>query len=148
MHLEHVVPNQLVQQVAPFARTWTTTTDQQTGFLAGSDRLVLGMLRRASHRLRHHRNPRPPGTIGESLFGHGLCEGLDVSLRGEEELGLITCVGEGLVSCLHLLGEAAPGSYYLTSWKLKSSRNCLRFVNNERRKLYGMEKRNAHFMHG
>ena len=31
------------QRVAPFYRTLTTTTDQQTGFLAGSDRLVLGM---------------------------------------------------------------------------------------------------------
>ena len=31
------------QRVAPFYRTLTTTTDQQTGLLAGSDRLVLGM---------------------------------------------------------------------------------------------------------
>ena len=36
--------------------------------------------------------------LGEPLLGHGLCEGLDVSLREEVVLGLVTCVGEGLVS--------------------------------------------------
>ena len=36
--------------------------------------------------------------LGEPLLGHGLCEGLDLSLREEVVLGLITCVGEGLVS--------------------------------------------------
>ena len=36
--------------------------------------------------------------LGEPLLGRGLCEGLDESLREEVVLGLITCVGEGLVS--------------------------------------------------
>ena len=31
------------QRVAPFYRTLTTTTEQKTGLLGGSDRLVLGM---------------------------------------------------------------------------------------------------------
>ena len=36
--------------------------------------------------------------FGEPLLGHGLCDGLNVSLRDKVVLGLITCVGEGLVS--------------------------------------------------
>ena len=54
------------QRVAPFYSTLTTTTDQKTSLLAGSDRRVLGMRYRASHRLRHHRNPRPLGTVARS----------------------------------------------------------------------------------
>ena len=41
--------------------------------------------------------------LEEPLLGHGLCEGLDVSLREEVVLGLRTCVGEGLVRRPHLL---------------------------------------------
>ena len=47
--------------------------------------------------------------LGEPLLRHGLCEGLDVSLPEEVVLGLITCVGDGLVSWPHLLGEVAQG---------------------------------------
>ena len=61
------------QRVAPISRTQTTTTDQQTGPLAGSDRLVLGMHWRASHRSRHHRSPRPRRTVARSWT---LCETL------------------------------------------------------------------------
>ena len=50
------------------------------------------------------------------------------------------CVGEGLVSRPHLLGEVHRGSYYLTSGKLKGRRNCLRLMKNERRKMKVMEK--------
>ena len=47
--------------------------------------------------------------LGEPLLGHGLLIELDVSLCEEVALGLITCVGEGLVSRPHLLGESAQG---------------------------------------
>ena len=50
------------------------------------------------------------------------------------------CVGEGLVSGPHLLGESAQGIYYLTSGKLKGSRNCLRLMRNERRKVKVMKR--------
>ena len=63
-----------------------------------------------------------------------------VSLREEVVLGLITCVGEGFVSGLHLLGEVHRGSYYLTSGKLKGRRNCLRLMRNERRKMKVMKR--------
>ena len=36
--------------------------------------------------------------LEKPLLGHGLCEGLDVSLREKVVLGLIICVREGLVS--------------------------------------------------
>ena len=41
--------------------------------------------------------------LGEPLPGRGLCEGLDISLREEVVVGLITCVGEGFVIRHHLL---------------------------------------------
>ena len=41
--------------------------------------------------------------LGELWLGQGLCEGLDISLHEVVVLGLITCVGEGLVSRVHLL---------------------------------------------
>ena len=55
--------------------------------------------------MRHRRNPRPR----EPLLGHGLLIELDVGLCEEVVLGLITCVGEGLVSRPHLLGASAQG---------------------------------------
>ena len=51
-----------------------------------------------------------------------------------------SCVGEGLVSRPHLLGESAQVTYYLTSGKLKGSRNCLRIMMNERRKVQMMKR--------
>ena len=52
------------QRVAPFyPETLTTTTDQTTGLLVRSDRLVFGMRWRASDRLRHRRNPCLRGTV-------------------------------------------------------------------------------------
>ena len=41
--------------------------------------------------------------LGEPLPCRGLCEGLDISLREEIVVGLITCVGERLVIRHHLL---------------------------------------------
>ena len=41
--------------------------------------------------------------LRELWLGQGLCEGLDISLHEEVGLGLITCVGEGLVRRHHLL---------------------------------------------
>ena len=70
--------------------------------------------------------------LSEPLLGHGLLIELDVLLREEVVLGLITCVGEVLVIGPHLLGEVHRGSYYyLTSEKLKGRRNCLRIMKNE-----------------
>ena len=69
--------------------------------------------------------------LGESLPSRGLCEGLDMSLREEVVVG--------------------SQCYYLTSRKLKGSRNCLRLMRNERRKMKVIKKEvkgNAHFMHG
>ena len=83
--------------------------------------------------------------LGEPLPSRGLCEGLDKSLREEVVFGLITCVGEGLVRRHHLLKVEYTVSYCLTSWKYKGSRNCLKLMRNERRK---MVRGNAHFMHG
>ena len=70
MPLQHLAPDQLVtqvflfspQRVSPVVRT-QTTTDRQTGFLAGSDRRVLGVRYEASPRARCHRNPHPRGTV-------------------------------------------------------------------------------------
>ena len=36
--------------------------------------------------------------LGELLLGQGLCEGLGISLHEVVVVGLITCVGVGLVS--------------------------------------------------
>ena len=110
MRLQHLAPDQLVQQVAPFARTWTTTTDRQTSFLAGSDRRVLGVLREAYLRVQCHRTPRPRGTLAwrtvcvwEEREGvQGLCVGLDVSL--------LEVVGAGLTTCEEV-GVAQEGPY-------------------------------------
>ena len=41
--------------------------------------------------------------LGELLLGHGLCEGLDISLHEVVLLGLVTCGEVGLVIRLHLL---------------------------------------------
>ena len=42
---------------------------------------------------------RPRGTLARgTVAGQGLCEGLDKSLNEVVVLGLITCVGVGLVS--------------------------------------------------
>ena len=41
--------------------------------------------------------------LGEPLLGHGLCEGLDISLHEVVGLGLITCVEEEFVRRPHLL---------------------------------------------
>ena len=78
--------------------------------------------------------------LGDPLLGHGLCGGLDVSLRKEVVLGLINCAVEGLVSGPHLLGEVRRGSYCLTSGKLKGRRNSLRMMENERRKMKVMKR--------
>ena len=41
--------------------------------------------------------------LGELLLGQGLCDGLDISLHEVAVLGLINCVGVGLVRRPHLL---------------------------------------------
>ena len=77
MHLQRLAPDQLVQQVAlfalqriaPFARTWMTTTDRQTSLLAGTDRHVLGVRHEAYPRVRCHRTPRPRGTLALRTVG-------------------------------------------------------------------------------
>ena len=127
MHVQGFVLDLFQQRDAAFYRTLTMTTDQQAGLLAGSDRLAL-----------IHVFGEP--LLGEPLLGHGLLIELDVRLCEEVVLGLITCVGEGLVSRPHLLGESAQRIYYLTSGKLKGRRNCLRIMMNERRKVKMMKK--------
>ena len=60
------------QRVSPFFRTRTTTTDQQTSPLAGSDRHVLGVRFQASPRARRYRNPHPRGTVARgTVAGSG-----------------------------------------------------------------------------
>ena len=73
--------------------------------------------------------------LEEPLLGHGLLIELDVHLCEEVVLGLMTCVGEGLVSGPHLLGESAQGICHSTSGKLTGRRNCLRMMMNESRKV-------------
>ena len=51
-----------------------------------------------------------------------------------------SCVGEGLVSWPHLLGEVHRGSTNKTSEKLKGRRNCLRKMKNERKKVKVMKR--------
>ena len=124
------------QRVAPFYRTLTTTTDQQTSLLAGSDRLVLGMRQRASHRLRHHRYPRRRGTVARSWtpdWTRRTC------LRKSNPWAHNQC-WERLVNRPHLLGESAQGINYLTSVKLKGRKNRLRIMMNEKRKVKMMKK--------
>ena len=113
MHLQRFAPDQLVQQVAPFAlqrissfaRT-QTTTDRQTSLLDGSDRHVLGVLREAYPRVRCHRTPCLGGTLWveeDCRGGQGLCVGLDVSLLEVVGVGLMTCEEVGVVKSVHLL---------------------------------------------
>ena len=104
MRVQCLAPGLFPQQVSLFFRTRTTTTDQQTSLLAGSDRLVLGVRYKAYPRGRRHRNPHPRGTVArELLLGQGLCEGLDISLHKVVVFGLRTCVGVGFVRRPHLL---------------------------------------------
>ena len=65
--------------------------------------------------------------LGELLLGQGLCEGLDESLLEVVVLGLVTC---GLVSWPRLLVGGVHRRYYISSWKWKGSRNCLRLMEN------------------
>ena len=77
MHLHHLPPDQLIQQVAPlaiqgvapFARTRTTTTDRQTSLLVESDRHVFGVLREACLRVRFLRTPRLRGIFARRIVG-------------------------------------------------------------------------------
>ena len=78
--------------------------------------------------------------LGEPLLGHGLLIELDVRLREEVVLGLITCGGDVLVSRPHLLDEVHGGSCYVTSGKLMGRRNCMRIMRNERRKVKVMKR--------
>ena len=124
------------QRVAPFDRT-RTTTDQQTGLLS------LGVIDLFSVCIEEHLTDCGIIVIHvleEPLLGHGLLIELDVRLCEEVVLGLMTCVGEGFVGRPHLLGEVHRGSYYLTSRKLKGSRNCSRLLRNERRKMKVMKR--------
>ena len=90
--------------MAPFARTQTTTTDQQTSLLAGSERHVLGVRHEASPRERRHRNPHPRGAVPRrTAGGQGLCAGLDVSLLEVVGVGLITYERVGVVKRVHTL---------------------------------------------
>ena len=112
MHLQHIALDQFAQQVAPlcpqqvapFARTRSTTTDRQTSLLAGSDRHVLGVLREAYPRVRCHRTPRPRGPFAWRIVGwrgrrggQGLCVGFDVSLFEVVGVGLFNCQEVGVV---------------------------------------------------
>ena len=82
--------------MSPFARTRTTTTDRQT----------LGVIDWFSASFEEHFadcsiiviDVLEEPLLWEPLLGQGLYVGLDTSLREELVLGLITCVGEGLVS--------------------------------------------------
>ena len=138
--VQYLPPDLFPQRVAPICPTWTTTTDQQTGLLAGSDRLVLGMHCRASHQLRNvviHVLEEPLlGAVARSwtLWGTGrkspwrsspwaqsLCRRRTRQLTPSPWLG------------------STGGYYYSTSWKLKGSKNCLRLMWNER-KMKGMKR--------
>ena len=78
--------------------------------------------------------------LGEPLLCHGLLIEFDVRPCENVVLGLITRVGELLASRPISLTKKHQGSYYLTSRKLKGSRNCLRFMRNERRKMNLMKR--------
>ena len=78
--------------------------------------------------------------VGDPLLGHGLLIELDVSLREEVVLGLVTCVGERFVIRPRLLGESAQGIYYLTSGNLKGRKKCWRLRMKKRKKMKLMKK--------
>ena len=121
MHLQRLAPDQSVQQVAlfilqriaPFART-QTTTDRQTSILAERDRHVLGVLREAlsssavSSYSASSRNP----CLENCGAGQGLCVGLDRSLLEVVGVGLITCEGVGLVRQVHTLFSGSAQARY------------------------------------
>ena len=124
-------------------RTRTTTTDQQTSLLAGSDRLVLGVHWRASHRLRHRRNPRPRGTVARGAVARSR------TLWGTRRKSQWRSSPWAHNLSWRRTPQLTPsprrsstgGSYFLTSGKLKGSRNCLRLTRNERRKMKVMRSR-------
>ena len=70
----------------------------------------------------------------------GPCVARPHTEKNAEGVSWSKCVGEGLVSRPHLLGESAQRIYYLTSGKLKGRRNCLRIMMNERRKVKMMKR--------
>ena len=107
MRVQSFVLDLFQQRVAPFYRTLTTTTDQQTGAFS------LGVIDLSSVCVKEHLTDCGVVVIhvlgepllGEPLLGHGLLIELDVRLCKEVVLRLTTCVGQGIVSRPHLLGE-------------------------------------------
>ena len=145
MHLQHLAPDLLVQQVAPFAlqqvapfaRTRTTTTDRQTCTPCFAKHILeCGVI--VLHVLEEP-------LLGELWVFQELSIRLDISLLEVVGLGLITCEEVRVVKEVHLLsGEVRSVTTVLKKWK-----KCRRFRMNEKmRKKKGMEdsrlKRYAH----
>ena len=82
MHLQHLAPDQLVQQVALFARTRTTTCASRS-ISSSAEEPLLG----------------ERGGAGEE----GLCVGHDVSLLEVVGVVLITCEEVGVVKRVHTI---------------------------------------------
>ena len=88
-------------QVAPFCRTLTTTTDWQTSLLVESDGHELGELHETYPRVQGHSIRRGKTYVGEERRVQELYVGLDSTLLEVIRVGLITCVGAGLVIQVH-----------------------------------------------
>ena len=74
------------------------------------DMFSMCIVQQTSPRARRYRNPHPRGTVARRAVARSrTLRGLDRSLRVEVVLGLITSVGEGLVSWPLLLGDVAQG---------------------------------------
>ena len=91
--------------------------------------------------------------LGELLLGHGLCEGLDISLHEVVVFGLITCEEVGVVKRVHTFEAECTGSLRSSKLWKESRRDCRILKENEKkRKLDGMEssksKSDARYMHG
>ena len=114
-------------------------------FSLGSDRLVLGVHWRASHRLRHRRNPHPRGTVARGTVARSW------TLWGTRRKSQWRSSPWAHNLCWRRTPQLTPsprrsstgGSYFLTSGKLKGSRNCLRLTRNERRKMNEMRSRKS-----
>ena len=101
VHLQHLASHQLVQQVAPFART--RTTNRQVFSLGVTDMYSVCFAKHIFERgvIEIHVLEEP--MFGELWGGQGLCVGLDISFIEVVGVGLMTCEEVGVVKRVHLL---------------------------------------------